>query len=334
MLPSIDPEGPPAPQANGALDPEPASSPPLRPTRTEELLRLRPLPPPGAAPPGPNNNKRKPLPRWLHARIKASTLLSRSRRLGTGNVVVLPFNKIAKLGVPANEIAAMRLVRANTSIPVPEILEVHDTEDDGTAHIVMSQVPGEDLEDALHKMTDAQVKAVVKELAGYLQQLRRLDRDPDDGDKTAAAIIGGAGSTRGYDNRLGSSAWGPFATAAEFHTYVRFGEPLEHWSHEPDVVAVHGKPEGAYKVRFSHADIAPRNVRVDKGGRITGIIDWEFAGWYPEYWEYVRMFYPGERPYLKGWFDAIEEEVGVEKYKAERKAEEIIWARAGPFGYD
>ncbi len=24
--------------------------------------------------------------------------------------------------------------------------------------------------------------------------------------------------------------------------------------------------------------------------KITGIIDWEDAGWYPEYWEYVKFF--------------------------------------------
>lgn len=110
MSPPMDPEEPPAP----AGDSESASLSPLRPTKTEELLRPRPLPPPAP------ESKRKPLPKWLHARIKASTLLSRSRRLGTGNVIVLPFNKIAKLDVPANEIAAMRFVRANTTIPIPE----------------------------------------------------------------------------------------------------------------------------------------------------------------------------------------------------------------------
>lgn len=198
----------------------------------------------------------------------------------------------------------------------------------------MSQIPGDDLEDVLHKMTDVEVKSVVKELAGYLQQMRRLDNDGagGSGDKKSPPI-GGVAGTRGFDNRLGSSHWGPFPTVTEFHKHVRFEEPLEYWDHEPDVVAVHGKAEGFYAVKFSHADIAPRNVRV-KAGKITGIIDWEFAGWYPEYWEYTRMFYPGERPYLKRWFDAIEEEAGIEKYKQERKAEEAIWARAGPFGYD
>lgn len=195
----------------------------------------------------------------------------------------------------------------------------------------MSRVPGDDLENVLYKMTDAEVKSVVKELAGYLQQLRHLDSDG--GANKRPPPIGGAGGTRGLDTRLGSSPWGPFATVAEFHTHLRFGEPLEYWDHEPAVVAVHARPEGSYAVKFSHADIAPRNVRV-RGGRITGIIDWEFAGWYPEYWEYTRIFFPGERPYLKRWFDAIEGEAGIGKYKDERKAEEAIWLRAGPFGYD
>jgi hypothetical protein len=33
----------------------------------------------------------------------------------------------------------------------------------------------------------------------------------------------------------------------------------------------------AYQTKFTHADIAP---------------DWETAGWYPEYWEYIRLQIP------------------------------------------
>ncbi len=42
----------------------------------------------------------------------------------------------------------------------------------------------------------------------------------------------------------------------------------------------------------THGDIAPRNILVDESGRITGIIDWELAGWYPEYWEYANIMKP------------------------------------------
>lgn len=61
-----------------------------------------------------------PLPRWLQLRIKASTPFNRSHRHGLEHVVMLPFNKVAKLDVHVTEIAALNFVRANTSIPVPE----------------------------------------------------------------------------------------------------------------------------------------------------------------------------------------------------------------------
>ena len=46
---------------------------------------------------------------------------------------------------------------------------------------------------------------------------------------------------------------------------------------------------------FTHADIAPRNIMVDAQYRITGIIDWEAAGWYPDYWGYANIMGPAGR---------------------------------------
>ncbi|TFY63573.1 hypothetical protein EVJ58_g3183 [Rhodofomes roseus] len=44
----------------------------------------------------------------------------------------------------------------------------------------------------------------------------------------------------------------------------------------------------AHTVVLSHGDLAPHNILV-MDGHITGVIDWEAAGWYPEYWEYTTM---------------------------------------------
>ncbi|KAF5121146.1 hypothetical protein E5D57_013482 [Metarhizium anisopliae] len=47
----------------------------------------------------------------------------------------------------------------------------------------------------------------------------------------------------------------------------------------------------------THADLHPRNIMVDwdteEGDNlhITAIIDWELAGWYPEYWEFVKALH-------------------------------------------
>lgn len=37
---------------------------------------------------------------------------------------------------------------------------------------------------------------------------------------------------------------------------------------------------------FTHGDLSSFNVMVKKR-KVTGIIDWETAGWAPEYWEYT-----------------------------------------------
>lgn len=41
---------------------------------------------------------------------------------------------------------------------------------------------------------------------------------------------------------------------------------------------------------FTHADIAPRNIMIDEQNKVTGILDWEYAGWYPDYWEYAQRW--------------------------------------------
>lgn len=46
-----------------------------------------------------------------------------------------------------------------------------------------------------------------------------------------------------------------------------------------------------HKIVFTHADINMRNVLVNENGRISGIVDWECAGWFPEYWEYTKKMH-------------------------------------------
>jgi thiamine kinase-like enzyme len=44
-----------------------------------------------------------------------------------------------------------------------------------------------------------------------------------------------------------------------------------------DMVAAH-----KHKIVFTHADFRPDNIMI-KDGHVTGIIDWEMSGWYPEH---------------------------------------------------
>jgi hypothetical protein len=46
------------------------------------------------------------------------------------------------------------------------------------------------------------------------------------------------------------------------------------------------------KTHFAHGDLLPRNILVE-GSKISGMLDWETAGYYPEFWKYCRMHDPG-----------------------------------------
>ncbi|KAK0186168.1 hypothetical protein F5146DRAFT_171719 [Armillaria mellea] len=43
-----------------------------------------------------------------------------------------------------------------------------------------------------------------------------------------------------------------------------------------------------HDIVFTHGDLWDHNIMVDQG-HITGIVDWEWAGWLPEYWEYTSI---------------------------------------------
>ena len=54
-----------------------------------------------------------------------------------------------------------------------------------------------------------------------------------------------------------------------------------------------------------HGDLTPRNIIV-KDGRITGIVDWERSGFFPEYAEYAFAMKLGHQ-IEKWWLPVLEE---------------------------
>lgn len=54
---------------------------------------------------------------------------------------------------------------------------------------------------------------------------------------------------------------------------------------------------------FTHAGIAPRNITIDEQNKVMGILDWEYAGWYPDYWEYAQILRPAFWGDWSMWMD-------------------------------
>ncbi|KAL1844424.1 hypothetical protein VTK73DRAFT_2575 [Phialemonium thermophilum] len=172
------------------------------------------------------------------------------------------------LGITPNEAAAMRFVRQHTSIPVPE---VRGTDWD---RITMEYVEGETLHDAWPKLGEEDKAAIRDQLRDYIQQLRSLQ----------GLYVGRLDGIPAQAPGLFQRSGGPFRTVAEFHQFL-LGQTRVHNGHR-DIIRRELKDD--YAIVFTHCDLAPRNIIV-RDARIVAVIDWEMAGWYPEYWEYALM---------------------------------------------
>jgi aminoglycoside phosphotransferase len=75
---------------------------------------------------------------------------------------------------------------------------------------------------------------------------------------------------------------GPFRNEQHLNLQVRHGHAAELC---PDIVT--SSHSQTHPLVFTHNDLFPRNIMVD-GSRVTGVIDWESAGWFPAHWEYCK----------------------------------------------
>lgn len=117
--------------------------------------------------------------------------------------------------------------------------------------------------------------SIADELHSYISQLRNLKGDYIGAVERGKAVIGQIESIEG----------GPFDSEQEFNEFI-LGDIVKA---APDLLRHCAKFAlmDNHDIVFTHADFAPRNILVDEG-RVTGIIDWEYTGWYLEHWEYIQ----------------------------------------------
>jgi aminoglycoside phosphotransferase len=236
--------------------------------------------------------------------------------------VVKSGNIVIKCGrtISLTEAKAMKFVAENTDVPVPQVIATYDTSK-GVKYLVTKYIEGATLESLLKTITRDELRTICEQLRGYMNQVRSL-KPP------RPSVVGAVDYSPCMDPRLFSDPFGPFYSLDDFYHFIRRIEDENHPHLKiQELVRAHKSERYRnFRVLFTHCDLAPRNILV-KEGKIAGIVDWELAGWYPEYWEYTRAWETAW--YVRSWKSVLPEFLDV--YEEELKIERIrilMWENA------
>jgi aminoglycoside phosphotransferase (APT) family kinase protein len=156
----------------------------------------------------------------------------------------------------------------------------------------MERIPGEELLKVWSGMSEEIMEGVFAQLKRIFQELRALKPLQGTGVESCAG-----GSL--YDSRIpyGKPRFGPFKTIQRFRSWLRRDlkpedlkdrEKDQDWHDLQDMMS---KQDGPFPpLCFTHGDLNPFNILV-REGNVVGIIDWEFPGWYPHYWEHTSAWF-------------------------------------------
>lgn len=237
------------------------------------------------------------------------------------NVQQLPFGLYLKAASAArrqavvNEHAALELVRRHTKLPVPQPLDLVSDPGGGDTYLLTTRIPGYKLGWCIDSMSDRAARALTHDLRRHLSAVRGI---PCPYDTSISNAAGGPcfdhriNAALGIDDEGEEGAVGPFGSEAEFNDVLRCGAL-------PEVVHRDG-----HGVEFTHGDLNMRNILVDENGVLAGIVDWENAGWFPEYWDYTKAYFVTKlnRRWL-GMVDDVFHEFG--DYSKELGVEQELW---------
>lgn len=169
------------------------------------------------------------------------------------------------------------------TIPIPEPLGLLRL--NGIVLIFMSYQPGSTLTNVWPTLDKAQKRSIQEQLNKILTDLRSLPFSPG----TLLGGIGGEGckDVRRHLRRNDQ----PTTTIDEFEQFLFKG----HRAGGDVFVSLMNElrpSASSCKVVFTHGDLRPDNIIVEMVGDhnyiVTGLIDWEYSGFYPEYYEAAK----------------------------------------------
>ncbi|KAF4460299.1 Phosphotransferase enzyme family [Fusarium albosuccineum] len=209
---------------------------------------------------------------------------------------------VLKYGAYVEPIEAynMLFVAKSTTVPVPKVYAIYQRREEQrlVTYIVMQYVHGTTLLNLWESLDQARKTSIAKTLRTHFDQLRELQHPGFFGN-----IDGGPPLDDMFlETKCAEDINSSFATEDELtdcivriyglETGERMAHKARYYQHVlPTVLRGQGTSV------FTHNDFQRKNIMIQEDGTVV-IIDWEFASWYPTYWEYSSATWANS-----GWND-------------------------------
>lgn len=195
------------------------------------------------------------------------------------NIIVKITNKASAF----TEIGSLQYIQ--THLPTFPAPQAHGLIQLGLFWLLFTSfVPGIDLEKAWPRLDETGKKHVSAQLDSLLNELRSLPK-PRDQPLGGVQMEGCKDARRGV--RVSKS---PITNPLEFQDFIFSGSRSASPVYRQ---LLRDLAPASSRCVFTHGDIRPANIMVGKENdgtwTVSGIIDWEASGFYPEYWESVKM---------------------------------------------
>lgn len=240
--------------------------------------------------------KKHSVPRVEEIRSAEDVLSQRN----TERVVALSLGVVVRHGLASNEREGQNLLFLESQrpeLPIPRLLAMFREGEE--LFIVMERIHGQRLDTLWPCLSASEKDSVIASLKNTLKHIRSLK-----GQFFGSVDRGSLPHHLFYTTEHDPARSGPFDSEQELnrgllqqYQYVQALNGYQDYKSQFYENAFARVLQGHAPV-FSHTDIQRKNIIVkglDRSGHSSSdmtayLVDWEDAGWYPEYWEYFSMF--------------------------------------------